>query len=275
MTSDTITWATMLKQKLDAMTLGIGIVYYPHSYLTSSKNIFDSNLKFFLNELGLYYHHTSIGVDYLNHDFFDIIKKMSDNNDLTIVTGFENSPLLSPEILKDTFRMELLYEFRDNIKMFGIQYSSMFRTEEDLINFHFQDEYGIDFAVFLQMIDNYSYFKQSLVDQKELLLSKLHPAFHTQAHRLGAPITLNELNKNTWTKINPTLLILPDYLLGFMIALDPTNGLYSLASSQLGVQGFDNNYYFVDSYIQPKGLRYPSPNIVYNQFNSFLDEFSA
>jgi hypothetical protein len=275
MDSNSITWATSLKQKLEALTLGIGIVYYPHSYMTSSRNVFDTNIKFFLNELGLYFHHTSIGVDYLNHDFFDIIKKMSDTNDLTIVTGFENSPLLSPEVLKDTFRMELLYELRDNTKMFGLPHTSAFRNEEELLNFHFLDEYGIDFTIFLQFIDNYSFFKHSVIEQKELLFSKLHPAFHPQAHRLGATITLNELNKHPWTKLNPTLLILPDYLLGFMIALDPANGLYSLANSQLGVQGFDANYHFIDSYIPSKGLRYPTPNIVYNQFSSLLDEFSA
>jgi hypothetical protein len=275
MDSDSLLWATMLKEKLDAQQLGIGIVYYPHNYMANSRNIFDCNLKFFLNELGLHYHHTSLGINYLNHDFFEIIKKMSETNDLTIVTGFENSPLLSPHILSETFRMELLYELRDNIKMFGIQNSTIFKTENELINYHFHDEYGIDYAIFLQIIDNYSYFKHSLIDQKELLFSKLHPAFHTQAHRLGAPITLNELNKHTWTKLNPTLLILPDYLLGFMIALDPTNGLYSLANSQLGVQGFDKNNNFINSYIPPKGLRYPSPNTIYNQFHSFLDELSA
>jgi hypothetical protein len=275
MDSDTMLWATLLKEKLESGLLGIGIVYYPHNYLTSSKNIFDSNLKFFLNELKMYYHHTSIGVDYYHDNFFESIKNISETNDLTILTGFENSPLLSPSVLSDTFRMELLYELRDNIKTFGVNNTNLFVNNDESLHQTFKEEYGIDYWSFVNLIDNYSFFKNSLLQQKEFLFRNLHPSFHTQAYKLGCITTLIELNSHPWTKINPTILILPDYLLGFMIALDPTNGVYSLANSQLGVQGFDAKCKFIDSYIPTKGLRYPNPIMVYNKFYTLLEEFSA
>ncbi len=275
MDSDTMLWGASLKKKLETGLLGIGIVYYPHNYMNSSKNVFDSNLKFFLNELQIYYHHTLIGVDYYHHDFFETIKNISNNNDLTILTGFENSPMLSPSILHDTFRMELLYELRDNIKMFGVNNTELFVNNQESLDKSFIEEYGIDYPSFIQFIDNYSYFKNNLIDQKEILFRNLHEAFHVQAYKLGSVTTLRELNNHPWTKLNPTILIIPDYLLGFMIALDPTNGLYSLANSQLGVQGFDQSNKFINSYIPPKGLRYPNPSKVYNQFSTLLDEFGS